>query len=188
MRFGWIAFVSGVVVSGVLSGVTFRHAVPPTQTAVWKEIAWPFPRDAWPAGKAFRCVADECNKGDEVYVRPKIGFCNCTTGVDGDDEVDRVTDLDLISERFVPVEAGKEISFAGMTGRMRYYTLQLPDGATRPATGLAVSHQCDVIVAVLQQMSPGWTSHPAASIEAPALSLLSSKEVAAWLYSTLGGA
>ena len=37
----------------------------------------------------------------ELYVRPKIGFCNCDSGVADDDEVDRVADLDLISERFV---------------------------------------------------------------------------------------
>jgi len=34
----------------------------------------------------------------EVYLRPKIGFCNCDSGVADDDEVDRVADLDLISE------------------------------------------------------------------------------------------
>ena len=33
----------------------------------------------------------------ELYVRPKIGFCNCDRGVADDDEVDRVADLDLIS-------------------------------------------------------------------------------------------
>ncbi|MGA7325276.1 MAG: hypothetical protein WBX25_12505 [Rhodomicrobium sp.] len=187
MRFGWIAFVSGVVVFGVFCGIS-RQTASHSPAVAWQEIAWPFLRDAWPAGKAFRCVADECNKGDEVYVRPKIGFCNCTTGVDGDDEVDRVTDLDLISENFVPVQAGKETNFAGMAGRMRYYTIQLPDGTTRQATGFAVSHGCDVIVAVLQRMSPGLASRPEAQIEVSALTLLSSKEVADWLYSTLGGA
>ena len=30
----------------------------------WREIAWPFPRDGWPAGRAFRCDAAAC--GDEV--------------------------------------------------------------------------------------------------------------------------
>lgn len=186
MRFGWIAFVSGVVVFGVYCGIS-RQTAPLSGAAAWQEIAWPFPRDAWPPGKAYRCAADEC-KGDEVYVRPKIGFCNCTTGVDGDDEVDRVTDLDLISERFAPLQAGKEISFAGMAGRMRYYTLQLPDGTTRQAAGFAVSHRCDVIVAVLQRMSPASASPPETQIEVSALTLLSSKEVADWLNSTLGGA
>ena len=75
----------------------------------WREIAWPFPRDGWPAGRAFRCEKESCSGEVEVYVRPKIGFCNCDTGVSDDDEVDRVADLDLISERFVPLEAGKGV-------------------------------------------------------------------------------
>ncbi len=41
-----------------------------------------------------------------LYVRPKIGFCNCDSGVADDDEVDRVADLDLMSERFAPLRAG----------------------------------------------------------------------------------
>ena len=65
----------------------------------WREIAWPFPRDGWPAGRAFRCGAALCGTEVELYVRPKIGFCNCDSGVADDDEVDRVADLDLISDR-----------------------------------------------------------------------------------------
>ena len=42
----------------------------------WRRIAWPFPRDAFPAGRAWR------RDDTEVYVRPKLGFCgNCDTGV-----------------------------------------------------------------------------------------------------------
>ena len=58
-----------------------------------------------------------------MYVRPKIGFCNCDSGVADDDEVDRVADLDLMSERFVPLEAGNAIRIAGMPGRLRTYDL-----------------------------------------------------------------
>ena len=64
----------------------------------WHEIAWPFPRDGWPAGRAFHCAGEPCGGDVELYVRPKAGFCNCDSGVADDDEVDRVTDLDLISE------------------------------------------------------------------------------------------
>jgi len=85
----------------------------------WREIAWPFPRDGWPAGRAFHCAAEACGDEVEVYVRPKIGFCNCDTGVADDDEVDRVGDLDLMSERFVPIEAGQVIRVADMPGRIR---------------------------------------------------------------------
>ena len=52
-------------------------------------------------------------------MRPKIGFCNCDSGVADDDEVDRVADLDLMSQRFVPLAPGKVIRIADMTGRSR---------------------------------------------------------------------
>src|SRR5450756_2869732 len=77
----------------------------PVDVEGWREIAWPYPRDAWPAGRAFRCAVEACGGEVEVYLRPKAGFCNCDRGVADDDEVDRVADLDLISERFVPLQA-----------------------------------------------------------------------------------
>ena len=75
--------------------------------ATWQEIAWPFPRDGWPAGKAFRCGVAACGGEVELYVRPKMGFCNCDRGVADDDEVDRVADLDLMSEHFAPLAPGR---------------------------------------------------------------------------------
>src|ERR1700694_337764 len=116
----------------------------------WREIAWPFPRDGWPAGRAFRCAAEACGGEVEVYVRPKIGFCNCDSGVADDDEVDRVADLDLISERFLPLEAGKTVRLADMPGGMRRYDIRMPDGAPHAAVGIAVSRRCDLLVAVAQ--------------------------------------
>jgi len=58
-------------------GAAYENARP--RSGEWQEIAWPFPRDGWPAGRAFRCNGAVC--GVEVYVRPKIGFCNCDSGV-----------------------------------------------------------------------------------------------------------
>ena len=98
----------------------------------WREIAWPFPRDGWPAGRAFRCATEACGGEVEVYVRPKLGFCNCDSGVADDDEVDRVADLDLMSERFVPLEPGKVIRLADMAGRVRAYDLKCPTARATP--------------------------------------------------------
>ena len=117
----------------------------------WREIAWPFPRDGWPAGRAFRC--DACGGeigGVELYVRPKIGFCNCTTGVADDDEVDRVADLDLISPQFAPREPGSAVRVAGLAGRSRGYDLAMADGTRHAAVGIALSQRCDLLVAVAQ--------------------------------------
>ncbi len=103
--------IAAVVAIGALSGAAavqhaqFGPAV--AGTAHWREIAWPFPRDGWPAGRAFRCDTAACGEAVELYVRPKIGFCNCDSGVADDDEVDRVADLDLMSQRFAPFGSGQ---------------------------------------------------------------------------------
>jgi hypothetical protein len=113
----------------------------------WREIAWPIPRDAWPAGRAFRCTAPACGDDTIVLIRPKLGFCNCTTGVADDDEVDRVTDLDLLSDDFVPLGAGEPVVLAGLSGRLRRYRLRFAGGGERPVVGIALSRGCDLLVA-----------------------------------------
>src|SRR3979411_530246 len=114
MRKGLTVFA--VAICTMLGVAGQRHAR--SESECWREIAWPFPRDGWPAGRAFRCATELCGDEIEVYVRPKIGFCNCDSGVRDDDEVDRVADLDLISERFAALEAGQVIQIAGMQGRL----------------------------------------------------------------------
>ena len=64
-----------------------------------------------------------------------------------DSEVDRVSDVDLLDTRFVPVAAGKPIQIADLSGRARLYKIR-KDGRDRLAQGIAVSYKCDLIVAV----------------------------------------
>ena len=64
-----------------------RHAAATATAPVWTEIAWPFPNDPWGKGKAFRCRAADCGAEVNVYLRAKIGFCNCTTGVADDEDL-----------------------------------------------------------------------------------------------------
>ena len=153
----------------------------PADVEGWREIAWPYPRDAWPAGRAFRCISEACGGEVEVYLRPKAGFCNCDSGVADDDEVDRVADLDLISERFVPLKAGHEIGIAGMSGRSRSYQLQMADGTQHTAIGMAVSHRCDVLVAVAQGKGT------APGVERVALDFLASSDMARWMMAAMEG-
>jgi hypothetical protein len=131
-----ILLTSLVAAACTLSGVAAYVCARPA-AAGWREIAWPFPRDGWPAGRAFRCDAELCGGEVELYVRPKIGFCNCDSGVADDDEVDRVADLDLISEKFVALEPGNVVEVAGMSGRIRNYSLLMQDGSRHTAAGLA---------------------------------------------------
>ena len=110
----------------------------------WHETAWPFPRDAFPAGKGWR------NDDLRVYVRPKLGFCgNCETGVVEDSEVDRVTDIDLLDENFTPVADGTKVRITDLAGRARLYRLKGKDGKPVLAEGIAVSLNCDLVVAIV---------------------------------------
>src|SRR3981189_113232 len=124
---------------GAWSGVAAMERGRP-QVEAWQEVAWPFPRGGWPAGRAFRCSGELCGDQVELYVRPKIGFCNCDSGVADDYEVDRVADLDLMSQRFVPRAAGKAIKISDMNGRARSYDLEMLDGSDHTAVGFALSH------------------------------------------------
>src|ERR1700724_1383839 len=177
--------LGAALVFGALSGVAaYQKARPQGEgiiEAAWQEIAWPFPPGGWPGGRAFRCEAASCGTAVELYVRPKIGFCNCDSGVADDDEVDRVADLDLISERFAPFELGKAIRVADMSGRLRSYHLDMPDGARRAAIGIAVSHRCDLLVAVAQ----GAGAPP--ELERAALEFLRTHEMHRWMMAALGG-
>ena len=162
-----------------LSGVAaYQYAR--SDTDAWREIAWPFPRDGWPAGRAFRCAAAACGNEVELYVRPKIGFCNCDTGVADDDEVDRVADLDLISPRFVPREAGKVVRVADMVGRSRAYDLAMADGS-HAAVGFALSHRCDLVVAVVQGRAA------AGELQREGQRFLQSRELHRWVMAALSG-
>jgi hypothetical protein len=147
----------------------------------WREVAWPFPRDGWPAGRAFRCENEFCGEQVELYVRPKIGFCNCDSGVADDDEVDRVADLDLISEHFAPLEPGQPIQIADMPGRSRAYDLRMSDGSPHSAIGIAISHRCDLLVAVAQGKGK------ARGVERAALAFLGSHEIKSWMRVAMGG-
>jgi hypothetical protein len=172
------ALTAVAVAIGLLAGAAGAQAV---DVGGWQEIAWPYPRDAWPAGRAFRCASEACGGEVEVYLRPKLGFCNCDSGVADDDEVDRVADLDLISERFVPLQAGHAIGIAGMSGRSRSYQLQMTDGSRHTAIGMAVSHRCDVLVAVAQGKGT------AQDVERVALAFLGTPEMTQWMNAAMNG-
>ncbi len=170
----WPAILASVLTLGALPGAAALEPAAPA----WREIAWPFPRDGWPAGRAFRCNEAACG-GIEIYIRPKLGFCNCDSGVADDDEVDRVSDLDLISPRFAPLQPGEPIRMAGMSGRARAYELQMPDETRRAAVGIAVSQRCDLFVAV---------AHGAASasdVQRLAAALVETNEIRRWVQTAM---
>jgi hypothetical protein len=174
-----LPLIASAIALCTLSGVAAYVGARPA-AGEWREIAWPFPRDGWPAGRAFRCEAALCGEAIELVVRPKIGFCNCDSGVADDDEVDRVADLDLISPRFAADEPGRAVRLADMAGRMRSYRLQLADGSRHAALGIALSRRCDLVVAAARGSSSARLQHAA-------LDFLGKDDMRQWMTAALDG-
>lgn len=176
-----IAIVAGAALAlGATAGAIalFGSPVDRTPHPVWTEVAWPFPIDQWGRGKAYRCKAADCGAEVNLYLRAKIGFCNCVTGVSDDAELDRMSDFDLIGAAS-PRGAGRQINVGRMQGRSRAYALGKPAGKT--AISVAFNDRCDMVVAtaVVPHDSPE-------AIEPGVLSFLNSETVLRWAEVTLG--
>jgi hypothetical protein len=119
---------------------------------VWTEAAWPFPVDQWGGGWAFQCKAADCGIDVNLYLRPKIGFCNCQTGVADDEELERVSDVDLVGDESSALGPGRPIAVHWMKGRSRGYQIATPAAgapSAKSVLSLAFNSRCDVIVATV---------------------------------------
>jgi hypothetical protein len=156
-------------------------AVATTPQPVWNEVSWPFPMDQWGKGKAFQCKAADCGTEVKVYIRAKIGFCNCATGVSDDEELDRISDFDLFGNQLTAQAPGRPISVAWMKGRSRAFTIRGRSRAEQSALSIGFNDRCDAIIAtaVLGDDQP-------AAIEPGVLAFLNSATVLRWAEVTLG--
>jgi hypothetical protein len=138
-----------VLVAAIGGFAAFLPAKAPEDThrPVWTEAAWPFPVDQWGGGWAFQCKAADCGTDVNLYLRPKIGFCNCQTGVADDEELDRVSDLDLVGGETSARGPGRPITVHWMKGRSRGYKVGAP--SAKSVLSLAFNDRCDVIVATV---------------------------------------
>jgi hypothetical protein len=151
----WIVSVAAVLVAGIGGYAVFLAAMPlqdsPLMSSrhqpVWSEARWPFPIDQWGGGWAFQCKAADCGIEVNLYLRPKIGFCNCETGVADDAELDRVSDLDLVGNERSALGSGRPITVHWMKGRSRGYKVSVP--SVKSVLSLAFNSRCDVVVATV---------------------------------------
>jgi len=139
-----VAAIGGYSVTALLGD--FRRASFPGER-VWSEGKWPFPTDQWGDGWAFQCKAADCGVDVNLYLRPKIGFCNCQTGVADDPELDRVSDIDLFGSERSALGPGRPITVHWMKGRSRGY--KVGASLATPVLSLAFNNRCDVIVATV---------------------------------------
>jgi len=166
--------------AALLMGPRLDGAAAPPPKPVWTEMPWPFPIDQWGGGKAFRCKPEHCGAEVKLYLRAKIGFCDCVSAID-DDEVDRVADFDLLGGDRAALGAGQPVDVHWMQGRSRAYALSA--GATPPRSALAVAFhdRCDMMVATA--VIGG--EQPAAQ-EAAVLAFLNSDTVLHWAEVAVG--
>jgi hypothetical protein len=175
-----IAFVVAMVGLGTIPGSSsligpnVRPNAPIEFRPDWTEFRWPFLLDQWGVGRAFVCKPADCGTEVKVCVRPKFGFCNCTTGVDEDEELDRVGDKELIAADAVPSGRGRSIEIAWMKGRSRGF--ERADATRARLFSIAFHDRCDLIVA-LATFAPG---NPDA-VEAGVIDFLNSDRVLRWV-------
>ena len=144
-------------------------------------MQWPFPIDQFGRGKAFRCDAADCGTPLTLYVRAKIGFCNCTTGVADDPELERIGDLELLGGKVAALGDGRPIAVAWMKGRSRAYALADANQPGKFALSIGYNDRCDAIVAtvVLRHKRPD-------IIEPNVIAFLNSPTIMRWAEGTLG--
>ena len=173
-----VALLMGVVGITVTAsgGIVFAKAEP-----VWTEMPWPFAMDQWGKGKAFHCRAADCGAEVTLYIRAKIGFCNCATGVADDEELDRISDFDLLGNQLTAQGPGQPITVAWMKGRSRAFSIGGAQRGGKSALSVGFSDRCDAIIAT----AVTGVERPAA-IEAAVLDFLNSQTVLRWAEATLG--
>ena len=145
-----LVLIAGIGGYAALLGARSPADVPHTDVRgrpVWTNAMWPFLIDQWGQGWAYQCKAADCGTEVNLYLRPKIGFCNCQTGVADDEELDRVSDVDLIGSDISALGPGQPITVHSMKGRSRAYSVGTP--AAKSVLSLAFNNRCDVIVATV---------------------------------------
>jgi hypothetical protein len=152
----------------------------PAREPVFTETKWPFLQDQWGIGKAFVCMPADCGAKIELLIRPKIGFCNCSTGVSDDSELERVADTDLFSPKVKPLGPGRPVKIGWMHGLSRAY-LASDETPNEHMLSIAFNDECDVVVAVasLGKADPK-------AVTPAVLSFLNSTPMVLWAKKELG--
>jgi hypothetical protein len=180
------AFAFALVAAFGIGGVTGTLALLPREPdsvtrPVWSELQWPFATDQWGRGRAFECGRWDCGTPVRLYLRAKLGACNCQAGMADDDELGRMSDFDLLRGEIAPLGDGRAIAIASMKGRSRIYALTGHQRSGKTMISLAFNERCDMVVAtvILAHDKPG-------SMEPHVIEFLNSGRVMQWVENALG--
>ena len=175
-----VLVLGSAAVFGVLAPANTAATSTTAIEPIWTEAKWPFPMDQWGLGKAFVCSAADCGAQVNVYVRPKIGFCNCATGVSDEAELERVADTELLRAKTRALGSGRPIKVGWMRGLTRSYSAF--DGETgERLVSIAYNDECDVVVAVAR-----FANGNPAVLEPAVLAFLNTNTMVLWAKKELG--
>jgi hypothetical protein len=176
-----VAGASGAAVLGAAVLLAASFGGNGGSTAAWQEVRWPFPGDPWGTGLAFRCTPAACGGDTVLYVRAKLGFCNCATGVADDVDLDRMSDFELLGSEASSLSDGRPVAIGALKGRYRAYALIAGDRPGRTALSVALNERCDMIVATAI-LAPGASD----DVDADVLAFLGSPRIQRFVEEKLG--
>lgn len=141
---GVLAIVAGTVATAHLGP---RQPVQPG-TLAWHDAPWHLPLDNWGQGRAWHAIAAT---GDAIslFARTKTGFCNCFNGIADDAEIDRIGDVDLHGDNFVPAGAGEFTSVGDLQGRERLFRVTDRWRGTAHVLSIVAASDCKAVVATI---------------------------------------
>ncbi len=174
-------FAVAALLAGDISASSAVGPAMPTSRPAFTEVNWPFLLDQWGNGRAFYCRASDCGIDINVYLRAKVGFCSCTTGVSDDNELERVGDLEILSGRYTALEDGHTMAIGPFRGRARPFSVEVPFARPFFALAVAVNNQCDAVVATI--VTEGDIG---ANVERTVLNFLNGETVLKWADASTG--
>jgi hypothetical protein len=146
----------------------------PDQGVNWVEETWRLPLDNWGQGRVWRVVTPGISEA-RLFVRTKIGFCNCFDGIADDTEIDRIGDIDLHGDDFAAAELGAPASLGDLTGRKRLFQTTRKWNGNAQVLSIVAANDCKAVVATLVSAEP-----IAPATEHAAISLLTSEKIQRW--------
>src|SRR5262245_50292785 len=98
-------------------------------------------------GRGISMQSGALRRGDKLVHRAEVGFCSGTLGVADDEELDRLSDFDLMEGDAVALTRTHEIEIAGMKGRIRAYVVTSLSRPRTYAFSIAFNSNNDAVVA-----------------------------------------
>ena len=140
----------------------------------WTETSWTMPLDNWGPGRVWRAGRPG---GSDIllFARTKTGFCNCFNGVADDAEIDRIGDVDLHGDNFVPAAAGQPTSIGDLPGRKRSFEINNRWSGGRHVLSIVAATDCKAVVATLVSDQP-----VTPAVEQSAIALLTGEAFRHW--------